>query len=264
MLLKNNLKTLIFSFLNIIARPLPKNRAAVLLYHAVDENEVYLSVPPEILRKQMRHLVSNKYNVMSLVDLIAILEKKQDMPEKTVVLTFDDGFQSHYKYVAGILKEFNFPATFYICTGLVGAEMDNSQNLPLPTANWEEIKEMDKSPLIDIEPHGVNHLELDKLNDEQINEEVSKSKVILERELDKKCDFFAPPRGAYNDKVIKIIKSYGFKSSMTIQEGLVSAGDDPYKLKRNTINFSCNNDTQFAARLGWAIVIFNYFFKKWK
>jgi peptidoglycan/xylan/chitin deacetylase (PgdA/CDA1 family) len=264
MSLKNNLKTLIFVCLNIITWFLPKNRAAVLLYHAVDKNDVFLSVSPEIFKKQMQYLVSNKYNVISLADLVAMLEKKQDVPKKTVVLTFDDGFESHYKYAANILKEFNLPATFYVCTGLIGTEINNSQNLPLPTATLEEIKEMSKSPLVDIEPHGVNHFELDKLNDEKINLEICQSKDILERELNKKCNFFAPPRGSYNDKVIKIIKSYGFKSSMTIHEGLVSASDDPYKLKRNTINSSCNNNIQFAARLGWAIVIFNYFLKKWK
>jgi len=261
MLSKNNLKTSIFCCLNFIASFLPKNLAAILLYHAIDENEAFLSVPPEIFRKQMKYLADNKYNVISLADLVVLMEKKQDIPKKTVALTFDDGFKSHYKYAADILKEFNFPATFYICTGLIGKEINNSQNLPLPTASWAEIKEMAESPLIKIEPHGVNHFELDKLNDEQINFEVNQSKDILEQELNKKCDFFAPPRGAYNNKVIQIIKNYGFKSSMTIDEGLVSAHDDPYKLKRNTINSSCNNDIQFAARLGWAIVLFNYFFK---
>jgi peptidoglycan/xylan/chitin deacetylase (PgdA/CDA1 family) len=264
MLLKNNLKSLIFFILNVITSFLPKNLAAVLLYHAIDENEAFLSVSPEVLRKQMKYLASNKYKVISLSDLVALLERKQNIPKKTVVLTFDDGFESHYKYVVNILKEFNFPATFYICTGLIGAEINNSQNLPLPTATLEEIKEMNKSSLIDIEPHGVNHFELDRLNDEKINEEIKKSKDILEQELNKKCNFFAPPRGAYNDKVIQIIKNHGFKSSMTIHEGLVSSSDDLYKLKRNTVDSSCDNDAQFAARLGWSIIIFNYIFIKWK
>lgn len=264
MLLKSSFKTLIFYCLNIVVWFLPKNRAAVLLYHAVDKNDAFLSVSPEILRKQMQYLVNNKYNVISLLDLVGLIERKQNIPKKTVILTFDDGFQSHYKYVVDILKEFNFPATFYICTGLIGKEMDNSQNILLPTATWQEIKEMAISSLVDIEPHGVNHFELDKLNDEKINEEINKSKDILEQELNKKCNFFAPPRGAYNKKVIEIIKDYGFKSSVTIEEGLVRVGDDPFKLKRNTIDSSCESNIQFAARLGWGIVLFNLLFKRWK
>jgi len=243
--------------LNAISAFLPKRRAAILLYHSVDKNDVYLTVKPEIFEKQMHYLKVKNYQVISLEELAKILHNNKKIHPKTIILTFDDGFLSHYEKVFPILKKYNFPATFFISTGLVGGSMDNSQRLPQPTMTWEQITEMSRSPLIDIEPHGINHRELDGLSLAEVEHEIVESKNEIEMRLNKKCHFFAPPRGKYSKAVTNLIKKYNFDAIAIIEEGLIKASDDLFILRRNTINSSCANQVQFLARLNWSVALFN-------
>lgn len=258
MFLKNNLKTAFFFFLNIISGFLPKKRAVILLYHSVDKNNVYLTVEPDIFEKQMQYLKENRYEVVSLKEFAEIIKAKKEIQPKTVVLTFDDGFLSHYEKVFPILKRYNFPATFFVSTGLVGGKINNSQNMSQVTANWEQIKEMSRSSLIDIEPHSINHIELDRVSLSEAEREIVESKNEIEQRLNKKCYFFVPPRGRYNQDIINIIKKHNFDAMLTIEEGLIGSHSDLFTLKRNTINSSCNNNIQFKARLNWSSAIFNF------
>lgn len=257
MLLKNNVKTLIFFFCNAVSFFLPKKGAAVLLYHSIDDNDVFHSLSPKIFRKQMDYLKKNGYNVIKLAELERMLSEKTEIPRKTVVLTFDDGFLSHYNNALPILKEYGFPATFFVCTGLLGSEINNSENKPQPTLSWQQLKEMNESSLIDIEPHGVIHAELDGLNTEEAEEQIKQSRNELKEKLNKDCFYYACPRGKYNEKIIKILKEEGFKVAVSVSEGLVKAGDDLFELKRNTIDSSCAGNIQFYARLRGGIIIFN-------
>lgn len=135
--------------------------------------------------------------------------------------------------------------------------MDNSQRLPQPTMTWEQIKELSQSPLIDIEPHGINHLELDDLLLTEAEYEIVESKNEIEMRLNKKCHFFAPPRGKYNQEIVGLLKKYNFEGMVTVKEGLTKDSGDSFALKRNTINSSCANQTQFLARLNWSITLFS-------
>ncbi|MCX6731759.1 MAG: polysaccharide deacetylase family protein [Candidatus Parcubacteria bacterium] len=254
---KKFLKNLIFLVLNVFSAVLPKRRAVILLYHGVDYNDVFLTVRIEVFEKQMRYLKAKKCNVISLERLVAILATNKKIPKKTVVLTFDDGLESHYKNVLPILNKYDFSATFFISAGLVGSWMNNQENLPQKTADWNELASMLKSPPIDIEPHGISHQELDKLEEKEIIKEIDESTNAIKNKLERNCYFFAYPRGKYNSRVIDILKGRGFKAAVTINEGVVKAGDDLFLLKRNTIDSSCDNSIQFKARLGWPIVLFN-------
>jgi peptidoglycan/xylan/chitin deacetylase (PgdA/CDA1 family) len=261
MLLRHYLKTLILFILNIFCLILPKKRAAILLYHSIDKNNVFLTVDPEDFRKQMKYLFENGYNVIKLSDLVELILSKKEIRPKTVVLTFDDGFLSHYRNVLPTLEKYNFQATFFISTKKLGGEINNSQNIPQPTMNWDELEEINKSSLIDVEPHGVTHSELDGLEDEGVRKEVGELKRRIEGKLNKRCLFFAYPRGKYNDKVVEVVREE-FRAAVTTDTGLVKVGDDLFKLKRNTVDSSCNNRVQFEARLNQSIAIFNKIFQR--
>lgn len=257
MSLKNNLKIIIFYILNLFSR---ENGAAILLYHGIDESGAYLSVRPDSFLKQMEYLKNNGFKVIKLSHLVDLIENKQKIENKTIVLTFDDGFESHFNFAAQVLRKNNFPATFFVSTGQIGKEAKYSQGISLPVANWEVLKKTNSS-LLDIEPHGINHLELDKLDPAKAKEEIEQSKLLIEKELNKKCDFFAPPRGAYNQAVNELIKQLGFWASVTVEEGLVNSQADLFVLKRNTVNSSCDDMISFSARLNGSIRIFNSVFK---
>ncbi len=189
------LKSIIKDILALVA--FKEKGASILMYHSIDNNGVFFTVKPEVFVKQMKYLKDNDYNLIKLSDLVDILECHKEIPKKTVVLTFDDGYNDNYINMFSVLKKHNFPATIFLVTGLIGKEINNSQNITLRALDWEQIKEMYGSGLIDFQPHTVNHQELNK-------QEIVDSKKEIEEKLNKKCKFFAYPRGLYDKKIIKV------------------------------------------------------------
>jgi len=236
------LKRIIKNILAFISLLFPCQKGvSVLMYHSIAHNNVFFTIKPEVFEKQINYLKDNNYNVIKFSDLINILKSDKELPKKTIVLTFDDGYQDNYTNAFPILKKYNFSATIFLITGLVNKEMNNSQNISLKIINWKQIQEMHQSGLIDFQPHTVNHQELDE-------EEIINSKKEIEGKLNKKCEFFAYPKGLYNDEIIDILKNNGFKASRTTENGKVKKGDDLFKLKRVSIN-SKTSFIQFKANL---------------
>ena len=71
---------------------------------------------------------------------------------------------------------------------------------------------------------------------------------IIEERLNKKCHFFAYPRGWYNEKIIGILKKQGFRAARTTETGKINKGDNPFKLKRISVN-STMSFIQFRAMI---------------
>jgi peptidoglycan/xylan/chitin deacetylase (PgdA/CDA1 family) len=229
------------------------------MYHSIGHNPVSFTVRPEEFQKQMDYLLKENYNVISLDELIISLKKKE-ISQKAVVLTFDDGFEDNYFNAFPVLKKYNFPATIFLSTGFIEKEIPNSAKIPLKILDWRQIKEMYNSGLVDFEPHTVNHPKLTQISLEEAKKEILDSKRIIEEKLNKKCKFFAYPYGRYTQEIIKILKESGFEGAVTIKEGLVSAGDDLFSLKRNSIN-SLTTLSQFKGKLNLSVDIFRKIFK---
>jgi len=243
------LKKIIKDFLGLIKYLIPfRKGVSILMYHSIARNDVFFTVRPEVFAKQMEYLKTRKYQVISLADLVEILETGKSLPSKTVVLTFDDGFKDNYDNAYPILKKYNFPATIFLATGLIGQEIGNSQNIFLPALNWLQIQEMYRSRLIDFQPHTVSHQRLDKVDFKKADEEIVESKKIIKERLNKKCYFFAYPRGCYNQQIIEILKNNGFKAARTLETGKIKKGDNPFKLKRISVN-STTSFIQFKTNL---------------
>jgi len=238
MFLKKLLKNILA--LGKLFLPSPKG-IPVLMYHSIGSNDVLFTVKPEEFARQMKYLKDNQYQVINLAKLVESLKSDRPLPKKNIVLTFDDGYQDNYLNVWPILKKYNFPATIFLATGLIGREINNSQNILLSALKWSEIKEMHQSGLIDFEPHTVNH-------QESSQEEIIDSKKIIEEKLGKKCYFFAYPRGYYDEAAINILKNNGFKAARTVEAGKVNKGDDLFKLKRISVN-STTSFIQFKTNL---------------
>lgn len=220
----------------------------ILMYHSVAHNNVFFTVKQEIFAKQMKYLKDDCYQIIRLADLVSFLEKDGELPQKAVVITFDDGFEDNYNNAFPILKKYNFPATIFLATGLVGRKINNAQNIPLKMLDWAQIKEMHNSGLIDFQSHTVSHQRFNKMKLDEIEKEIIDSKKIIEENLNKKCEFFAYPRGWYNDEIIKILKENGFRASRTVETGKINQGDDMFKLKRISVN-STTSFIQFKANL---------------
>ena len=93
----------------------------VLCYHSIDRSGSLISVSPELFESHMNYLSAQGYHVLSMQDGLDRLNQQQAISEKTVVLTFDDGYENNYTVVRPLLTRYGFNATFYVATGFVGA-----------------------------------------------------------------------------------------------------------------------------------------------
>lgn len=212
---------------------------SVLMYHSVAYNKIFFTVKPEDFKKQMAYFVEKKYSVIPLAKLAGMIKNKEKIPPKTLVLTFDDGFEDNYFNVFPVLKKYNFSATVFSATDFIGKEQKNeSTGILFKTLNWVKIKEMHDSGLVDFEPHGCSHSELTRLSLDQARKEILNSRKTIEETLRKKCDFFAYPRGKYNKEIINILKENGFLAALTVDSGRAGHDSELLKLPRMSVDSS--------------------------
>lgn len=206
------------------------------MYHSVGNNPAFFTVKPEDFEKQMSYLFKNKFNVISASKLAKILEQKEEIPKKTIVITVDDGYENNYLNLFPVLKKYNFPAAIFLITGVIGQNRTTSSGRSFRMLNWEQIREMTASGLVEFCPHSKTHPKFDLIEAAEVEKEVLDSKNVLEDQLKKEQLVFAYPYGRYNTDVIEILKRYGFKAALTVKTGRVKTGDDPLILKRNSID----------------------------
>ncbi len=236
-------------FLLIPKGPLSNDRAIILMYHAiVDRPDYFASVMPEQFERQMAYLAAHHYPVISLSELVRRLTQKEPLGG-SVVITFDDGYRDNYTVAYPILKRYQFPATIFVTTGAVGGVDKRG----LERLSIEEMKEMEASGIITLEPHSVTHPKLSKLSRENAREEIANSKKFLEEVLDKKCRFFATPYGDFNDETVAIIRECGFEGATTVSERTTArTNTDLFRLPRVSIDYS-TTFSQFRGKTSTAV-----------
>lgn len=255
--IKRIIKNIIYFYLNyfFFLKPYPA-KGVVLMYHSVGRNNLFFNVQPQDFIKQMNYLKKKRFKVVSLKQLVEWIEKKQPIPKKTIILTFDDGYQDNYFNVWPILKKNNFPATIFLVPDLINRRIGDSKNIVLDMLNWLEIREMHQSGLIDFQPHSLTHRVLNQIDLEQAEEEIKKSKEIIEEQLNKVCCFFAYPRGDFDEKVVNVLKKFGLTAGLTLRHGFVDERVDLFKLPRQSIN-SETDMVQFKGKLKFNFKLFN-------
>lgn len=229
-----SLPRILFAFFR--DKVLLKKTAAIFMYHSVSLNSEFFTVTPENFEMQMEYLYKNKYNVVALSSLVDYVKKGIKIPTKTVVITFDDGYEDNYLHAFPLLKKFCFPASIFLVTNWIGnKKYKNKRGIEMPMLDWGQIKEMHDSGLVDFEPHTASHPRLSRIHILDVEDEINKSKDHIERRLGKRCNHLCLPFGDYNTAVLDIVKNF-FESCLTVDRGFVGKDDDPFKLKRNSID----------------------------
>lgn len=209
-------------------------RVPILTYHSIDKSGSVISTSPEIFRRQMKFLSENGYKVVTLNKLISSLSEDKTLPLKTVVLTFDDGFQNFFSEVFPVLEEFGFKATVFLVTDFCGKNNDWAGNPPnLPSSkmlSWDEIKELHECG-IEFGGHTRTHPDLTKISDSRIESEIAESKAKIEDMLGSKVTTFAYPFGKFNSPVKQIVEK-NYNAACSTNLGKIGAGSDIFSLER--------------------------------
>jgi peptidoglycan/xylan/chitin deacetylase (PgdA/CDA1 family) len=105
-----------------LRRKLTKSQVAILIYHQVcPYRDSWSPAPlsPREFQKQIEYFCRN-YELLSLNQLVAYIYQKKTLPEKAMVITFDDGYKDNYLYAYPVLKKYRIPATIFLSTGYIG------------------------------------------------------------------------------------------------------------------------------------------------
>jgi peptidoglycan/xylan/chitin deacetylase (PgdA/CDA1 family) len=190
------------------------------MYHSIstDKQDPW-SVTPQMFTEQMDWLKRKKFNVLSLDQAVEhILQSKNN--RKCIVITFDDGYKDFLEAAVPILKKNNFTASIFIPTELIGSTSQwDSFNKNKPLLDWQELKEVARLGY-DIGSHSKTHPDLTMLTNEQLQDELSQSKQMLENELHITIPSFSYPFGKYTDREIEAVKNTGYLSAVTVRDSL--------------------------------------------
>jgi len=212
----------------------------VLMYHSIGiEKNNPIKMPPNQFDAEMKFLKENGYTTITLNELYDYFENKVPVPDKSVVITLDDGYEDNYVEAFPILKKYGFKATIFVITSNV------DKNSAFITSS--QIKEMDSSG-IQVESHTVTHRDLDKLSYDEQYKELKDSKVFLEDLLKRNIDYIAYPTGKYNDNTVKAVKAAGYKMALTTNGRWSDKTDGIFTLDRVYIS-TFHSMTIFKERL---------------
>lgn len=214
--------------------PQSYKKVRVLMYHSISEHigkekHNKWRVKPEDFEKQMKWFYDNNWNSFTISEIV----KLDEIPYKSFVITFDDGFEDNYINALPILKKYNFKATIYLVPNQKSNywEIKNTSVLSNLLTNTQ-ILEMQNSGLIEFGSHTLSHINLSTIDDIQLENELSKSKMEVENITKKECEAFAYPYGKFDDKIVEFTKKAGYSNSTVVKRGLFNKGDDIFTIKR--------------------------------
>ena len=196
----------------------------VLNYHQInDVDENLLTVSTSEFETQMAWLEENGYKTITVSELLDFLDGKGSLPERPVLITFDDGYIDNYQCAFPILKKHNMKACIFLISEYV--------SLYPNYLTWEQLAEMQSSG-IEFGSHTVDHNVLTELSPNSVNHELADSKNILEKRLKRRIEVLAYPCGFTNEYIKSRVNASGYRAAFTVNLGNVHTGDDLYALNR--------------------------------
>jgi len=220
-----------------------KRSIPILLYHHVAPGR---QITPEAFEAQLRRLKDEGYAGLSMDDLVRSVRGEKAPPPRSYAVSFDDGYQDNQTHAFPVLQRLSIPAIIYLVTERVGTE---------GFLSWEGIRAMSGSDLITFGSHTQTHRHFVRREPyADVNDELQKSKDIIDDRVGKPCRHLAWPWGDYEDDWLPLVKSAGYRSAATTLSGANTSGKDPYALKR--INVRRADIDWFLSRLRrnrWAL-----------
>jgi len=229
----------------------------ILAYHKIDAlKELGITcILPGTFEKQMRFLAQNGYQSISPEHLVASITgsgvaQSRQLPEKSVLLTFDDGYENFYTHAYPILKKYGYTALIFMLAGYI-----DNWNLWEAKISRERFKHLSRKQIQKLSDkgfwfgsHGVNHLFLTRQRDSLAKQEIQLSKSILEEILGKPTQFFSYPYGNYDARIARFVREAGYQAAFCLRAAKAITIDNLYSLPRCVIYLS---DTlwEFKAKL---------------
>src|SRR4029453_15183011 len=206
----------------------------ILLYHRlgpVSPDEMTVTTP--VFEAQLKLIQERGYKVIPLSALMAALgDSAAPLPERAVVLTADDGHRTVYSDMFPLIQRLKIPVTLFIYPSAI-SNADYAMT-------WAQLAEMKASGLADIQSHTFWHpnFNVDRKRlappayEKFANDQLTKSKSVLEQKLGGKVDLLAWPFGIHDEQLEKWAGAAGYVAAFTIERRRVTRNDRMMALPR--------------------------------
>jgi peptidoglycan/xylan/chitin deacetylase (PgdA/CDA1 family) len=209
----------------------PHAQVVVLCYHRLEGKAGgALSIEVDLFKSHMKQIKEKGLAVISMQDFLAWRRGEKTIPPKSVLITIDDGYVSGYEVGLPVLKEYNFPATYFIYTNFV--------NKGGKSMTWSQITEL-RDAGMEIGSHTVSHFDLRHKPakapgdyDAWLKDEVETSKQILEEKLGIKVSTIAYPYGYNNEKVRAAVQAAGYEAGFSVYGQRLGMSTNAFTLGR--------------------------------
>ncbi len=191
------------------------------------------TLKPGQFLSEIQWLHAHDFHTINLGQLYGAIYHGYNLPPRSIVLSFDDGYESIYFRVFPILKEYHDQATLFIVSHFIHDKPNRT--VKFPTLTTSELQEMQASGLVDVESHTIYHRNLDTLNDAQAQWEIKGSAIRLQELVHHPIDFFCYPDGRYTDKTISFVQAAGYLLAVSQHQGYANIKQGAFTLNRITI-----------------------------
>jgi peptidoglycan/xylan/chitin deacetylase (PgdA/CDA1 family) len=204
----------------------------ILMYHEIsarpDPRYRKYTLTPQELDRQLDWLRAHQYRSVTMDDVLAAWRGAQSLPDKPVVITFDDGGRDCIEHAVPALAARGFTATFYIVAGVVGAPMSwlrQEIGFELQAADWPALRAAEKAGM-HCEAHSTTHPRLGRVDATACRDELARGRAMLEDGLGHAVTHLAYPFGSYSDETRAIACETGYTTACTTEEAIASTPRD--------------------------------------
>ncbi|WP_406128456.1 polysaccharide deacetylase family protein [Streptomyces sp. NBC_00989] len=212
----------------------------ILMYHSVatapNDATRALSVAPEAFAEQLALLGDLRFTPVNTADLAASWRSGKPLPERPVLITFDDGYEGVHRHALPALARHGFASTLFVSTGWIRGAHDTGGGLDT-MLDWDQLRELAGAD-VEIGGHSHTHPQLDQLDDEALRTELVRCREIVADELGAVPVSFAYPYGYSSRRVRQAVRETGFAQALAVGNDLARRRQGPYTLRRVTVRRS--------------------------
>jgi peptidoglycan/xylan/chitin deacetylase (PgdA/CDA1 family) len=203
----------------------------ILVYHDVaPQAKGRMVISAKGFEEQMRYLKAHGYRVINLKEFVEFVSLQRQLPKKSVLITFDDGYRSFTRYAYPVLKELGFSATLFIYTDYIGAGGN--------AFTWPELKKLSDEGF-PVQAHSKSHGDMVRASGEPAGEyekrleaELVQPKALFQKYLGYAPDILAYPYGRQDDTVARRTKDRGYSAAFTVRRQGSQSFVDPHRIHR--------------------------------
>ena len=212
----------------------------ILCYHNIGpQTRGRLLMSASAFEEQMRYLKREGFHVITLRQFLEFTALRRQLPRKTVVLTFDDGWKSFKDFAHPILKELGFPATLFVYTDFIGARI---------ALSWQDLKELAQEGF-DVQAHSKSHEDMRKKPTESEEEyarrmqaELVQPLAILQQRVGQAPKILAYPYGSHDEEVVKRVREAGYIAALDVRRQGNPSFTPPLTIHRAQVYSEMNMD----------------------